>query len=378
MKTNKKVGIITLHRVVNYGSVLQTYALQEKIKELGYIPEVIDYYPERLTKLGMLKRIKNKGEKYKKSFIIRNLARIVIFPSYLKRFNMFFGFLKKYIKMTNKIYKDEESINNEAFNYDIYCTGSDQVWNSGWNEKIDHPYFLTFAPDDKRKIAYAASFGKKELDPNEIEETKKMLSRYDEISVREKSGVDIVKSLGIKNAKNVVDPTLLLSGDEWRKISSQKYNGKNYILVYNLNRNKKIDNYAEELSKKTGLKIIYLSYQLHEFYKKGKMACNPKVEDFISLFDNASYVVSDSFHATAFSLNFNKQFIIVYPGKYSTRLQSILELLNLENRVANDEKDLSIINNKIDYEIVNKKMKLMRKESMDWLKQALNGGVENE
>ncbi len=378
MKTNKTVGIITLHRVVNYGSVLQTYALQEKVKELGYIPEVIDYYPERLTKLGMLKRIKNKGEKYKKSIIIRNLARIVIIPSYLKRFNMFFGFLKKYIKMTNKIYKDEESINNEAFNYDIYCTGSDQVWNSGWNEKIDHPYFLTFAPDDKRKIAYAASFGKKELYPNEIEETKKMLSRYDEISVREKTGVDIVNSLGIKNVKNVVDPTLLLSGDEWRKISSQKYNGKNYILVYNLNRNKKIDNYAEELSKKTGLKIIYLSYQLHEFYKKGKMACNPKVEDFISLIDNASYVISDSFHATAFSLNLNKQFIIVYPGKYSTRLQSILELLNLENRVANDEKDLSIINNKIDYEIVNKKMELMRKESMDWLKQALNGGVENE
>ena len=94
-KNNKKVGIITLHRVVNYGSVLQTYALQEKIKDLGYEVEIIDYFPQRLTMLGMLKRIKNKGEKFKKSFIVRNIARLIILPSYIMRFNMFFSFLKK-------------------------------------------------------------------------------------------------------------------------------------------------------------------------------------------------------------------------------------------------------------------------------------------
>ena len=372
---NRKVGIITLHRVVNYGSVLQTYALQEKIKELGYEPETIDYYPERLTKLGMLKRIKNKGEKYKKNFFIRNIARIIIFPSYIIRFKTFFSFLDKYINMSKKTYKDEDSINKEKFDYDIYCTGSDQVWNSGWNEKIDHPYFLTFAPDNKRKIAYAASFGKKELNNDEIEETRNMLKRYNAISVREKSGVNIVNSLGIDNVTNVVDPTLLLSGNEWRKISSDKYKGKKYILVYNLNRNKKIDNYAKKLSEKTGLKIVYLSYQLEEFYKKGKMVCNPNVEDFISLIDNASYVISDSFHATAFSLNLNTQFIIVYPGKYSTRLQSILELLNLENRVAKDENDMSIIKNNIEYEKVNHNMDKMRYESLNWLNKALEGGI---
>ena len=372
---SKKVGIITLHRVVNYGSVLQTYALQEKIKDLGYKAETIDYYPERLTKLGMLKRIKNKGERYQKSFIIRNLARIIIFPSYIIRFKTFFSFLDKYIDMTKETYVDEERINKAQFDYDIYCTGSDQVWNSGWNEKIDHPYFLTFAPNNRRKIAYAASFGKTELEKNEIEETSNMLKRYNDISVREKSGVDIVKSLGINNVTNVVDPTLLLTGEDWRKISSDKYKEKKYILVYNLNRNKKIDNYAKKISERTGLKIVYLSYQLHEFYKKGKMVCNPKVEDFISLIDNASYVITDSFHATAFSLNLNTQFIIVYPGKYSTRLQSILELLDLENRVAKDENDLSIIQNDINYEKVNQNMDIMRNESINWLKTSLEGGV---
>ena len=371
MKINKKVGIITLHRVVNYGSVLQTYALQEKIKSLGYNVEVIDYFPERLTMLGMLKRIKNKSQKLRKSLIIRTAARIIIFPSYIIRFHMFFDFLKKYINMTSKTYKSIEEVNNETFDYDIYCTGSDQVWNCGWNEKFDYPYYLSFAPDDKKKIAYAASFGKSKLDSNEISETKKYLKRYDSISLREKSGVDIVNGLGIKNSVNVVDPTLLLNGNEWRKISSNKYKNEKYILVYNLNRNKKIDRYAENLSKKTGLKIKFLSYQLHEFYKHGQIVCNPKVEDFLALIDNAEFVITDSFHATAFSINFHTQFVIVYPEKYSTRLQSILEITGLENRVAKDENDLDITNKKINYKEVDTKLDKERTKSFEWLKNAL-------
>ena len=252
---NKKVGIITLHRVVNYGSVLQTYALQEKVKELGHDVEIIDYYPERLTLIGMLKRIKNKGDKFKKSFLIRNTARVIIFPSYLIRFHIFFSFLKKYIKMSSGTYKTHDEIRNTKFDYDVYCTGSDQVWNSGWNEQFDYPYYLDFVPDDKKKIAYAASFGKSKLNDDEIELTKKYLSRYNNISLRELSGVKIVENLKIKNSVNVLDPTLLLNGEEWRKISSNKFKNEDYILVYNLNRNKNIDNYAKNLSIKTGLKI---------------------------------------------------------------------------------------------------------------------------
>lgn len=367
----KKVGIITLHRVVNYGSVLQAYALQKKINDLGYDVEIIDYYPRRLTMVGMLTRIKNKSDKFKKNFILRNIARLIIFPSYILRFNVFFKFLKKYISMTKKMYKTHNDIVNAKFDFDIYCTGSDQVWNSGWNEKFDYPYYLDFAPNEKKKIAYAASFGKNELDKNEIDLTKKYLSRYNSISLRELSGVKIVENLGIKNSVNVLDPTLLLDGNEWRKISSNKFKNEKYILVYNLNRNKNIDNYAKNLSKKTKLKIKFISYQLHEFYKKGKIYCNPNVEDFLALIDNAKYVITDSFHATAFSINFNTQFIIVYPGKYSTRLQSILKILDLENRVAKNEYDLSIIKNNIDFEKINYLMSNQRKKSIDWLNQAL-------
>lgn len=370
---SKKVGIITQHRVVNYGSVLQTYALQEKIKELGYVCEVIDYYPERFTPLGMLKRIKNKGDKFKKSFLIRTAARVIIIPSYAIRFHMFFKFLNNHIDMTSKTYKTEKELEEENFGYDIYCTGSDQVWNYGWNEKIESPYYLAFAPDSARKISYAASFGKSKLEHEEIGETRKLLKRYDKISLRELSGVKIVDELGIEGSVNVLDPTLLLTGEDWRKISSGKYTDDKYILIYNLNRNPRIDSYAKELSGKTGLEVRYLSYQLHEFYKNGKMFCNPQVEDFLALVDGAQYVVTDSFHATAFSLNFNKEFIIVYPEKYSTRLQNILEILNLTNRVAKDEKDMSIVESRIDYNRVNALLDAERIRSLTWLRAALSG-----
>lgn len=369
---SKKVGIITQHRVVNYGSVLQTYALQEKIEELGYDCEVIDYYPERFTPLGMLKRIKNKGEKFRKSFLIRTAARIIIIPSYIIRFHMFFTFLDNRIGMTSKTYRSEEELKMEKFNYDIFCTGSDQVWNYGWNEKIEYSYYLAFAPESARKISYAASFGKSKLDSVEIDETRRLLKRYDAISLREISGVKIVEGLGIKNSVNVLDPTLLLNGKEWRRVSSGKYRKDKYILVYNLNRNPKIDSYAKGLSNQMGLEVRYLSYQLHEFYKNGKMFCNPRVEDFLALIDSAQYVITDSFHATAFSLNFNKEFVIVYPGKYSTRLQSILEILGLTDRVAKDEKDMSIVKSRIDYDRVNKILDAERIKSLNWLASAMD------
>lgn len=368
----KKVEIITLHRVKNYGSVLQAYATQEFIKNLGYETEIIDYYPERYTRSGMLKRIKDQNKYLRKSGLLRFVARILILPSYKVRFKTFENFLNKHLDVTPITYNTVEEINNNLPIGDIYLTGSDQVWNSGWNGGIDKAMFLDFTNiEDKRKISYAASFGKSKLEDWEKEETKELLNKYDKISLREKSGVEICEDLGIKDTTNVVDPTLLLSGEEWSKIASNKFENEEYILVYNLNRNKKIDNYAKNLSKKTGLKIKYLSYQLHEFYKKGKMYCNPEVEDFLGLIKNAKYVISDSFHATAFSVNFNTEFVIVYPGKYSTRLQSILQILGLENRVAKDENDMSVVDNKINFEVVNEKLIQEREKSINWLKDNL-------
>lgn len=368
----KKIDIITLHRVVNYGSVLQTYALQEKLKEKGNEVEVIDYYPERLHLFGMLKRLKNKKEILRKNPIIRFGAQCVILPSYIMRFRMFKNFLKKYIKMTDKTYYTKEELEEDPPKADIYCTGSDQVWNSDWNEKIEYPFYLDFVPDNKRRISYAASFGKKQLNKEEIPETKRLIDKYQYISMRELSGVEILKQLGRNDGINVLDPTLLLNKEEWLKIASNKYDGKKYILMYNLNRNKKIDSYVEKLSKEKGLDIYYISYNLHECFKKGKMKCNVKVEDFLSLIANASYVVTDSFHATAFSINFNTPFMIVFPEKFSTRLLSILEITGLKNRIVEDYTDTKLANEKIDFTHVNSVLENERHKAMEYIEKALN------
>lgn len=369
---NKKIDIITLHRIVNYGSVLQAYATQHIFEKEGYKVEFIDYYPERMHMSGMLKRIKNKSNKLKKSLIFRTIARIVMFPSYIQRFHVFKKFIKNNLNMTEKTYLTEQQIKDNPPVADLYCTGSDQVWNTGWNEKIDHPFFLDFETNGKKCFSYAASFGKNKLEDWEKEETKKLLSKYSYLSMREVSGVEIAKDLGYKKAINVLDPTLLLNKDDWSKLISNKYENQNYIFVYNLNRNKKIDRYVEKLAKEKNLKIYYVSYALHEFYKKGKMKCNVNIGDFLSLIKNAKYVVTDSFHATAFSINFNTQFMIVFPDKYSTRVKNILEITNLESRIVDNPEDIYLADKKIDFANANRVLEGQRSIANNYISEVLN------
>lgn len=366
-----KIDIITLHRVVNYGSVLQTYALQEVLKEKGNEVEIIDYYPERLHIMGMTKRIKDKSEKLKNNILWRNLCRIIMFPSYIMRFRVFKKFLKKYINLTSKTYYNAKELYDDVPEADIYCTGSDQVWNSGWNEKIETPFFLDFVPENKKRFSYAASFGKSSLEEWEKKQTKEMLIKYNNISMRELSGVKILEELGLDGI-NVLDPTLLLNKNEWMKIASNKYKDKKYILVYNLNRNKKIDKYVEKLAKEKKLEVFYISYALHEVIKKGKMKCNVCVEDFLALIANAQYVVTDSFHATAFSINFNTQFMIVFPEKYSTRVESILKVTGLESRIVKNYQDISLADEKIDFTIANNKLEEQRNIANNFIDKAIS------
>ncbi len=367
----KKIDVITLHRIVNYGSVLQAYATQAVLTQKGYEVEFIDYYPERMHMLGMLKRIKNKSNLLRRNILVRTVARIIMLPSYIQRFGVFKKFLKKYLKMTPKTYQTEEELEEDIPQADIYCTGSDQVWNTGWNEKIDYPFFLKFVPKNKKCIAIAASFGKSELEDWEKEETKELLSKYSALSMRELSGVKIAKDLGFEDAINILDPTLLLNGEEWSQLASDKYSNQDYVFVYNLNRNKKIDAYVQKLAKEKKLKIYYVSYCLHEFYKKGKMKCNVKVEDFLSLIKNAKYVVTDSFHATAFSINFNTQFMIVFPEKYSTRVESILKITGLEERIVKDCNNTQLMDSIIDFSDANKILNEQRKIAYKYIESVL-------
>ncbi len=367
-----KIGLITLHRIVNYGSVLQTYATQLVFNKLGHTVEIIDYYPKRMHLSGMLKRIKNKNEVLKNNVIIRNICKLILLPSYIKRFGVFKSFLRKYIKMTPVTYYSNEELIKNKPDADVYCTGSDQVWNSDWNERIEKPYFLDFIARDKKCFAYAASFGKKELYDWEKEETKKLLQKYNDISLRESSGVNILEDLGIKIGKHVLDPTLLLNKEEWQPLVSKKYANKKYILLYSINRHSNFERYAKNVAKKLGLPLYYVSYHYHDVFKNGKLITCPKVEEFLSLIYYAQYVLTDSFHCTAFSINFNKQFAVYYPKKFGGRLSSLIDLTKLTDRVISDDKDILFINNSIDFVNVNKIIEINRNTSIDFISKALS------
>ncbi len=365
-----KIALITLHRIVNYGSVLQTYATQKTLESLGHQVEVIDYFDERMTILGMLKRIKNK-KKVLQNPLVGFIAQIVMLPSYLKRFQMFWGFLKRHIHLSSNQYHSIEDLRKEVPVADCYCTGSDQVWNSDWNEKIDKAFFLDFIPENKPCFAYAASFGKKKLDDWEIPETKRLIQKYIALSCREKAGVDILAGLGFA-AEHVLDPTLLLNGNDWEKIASNRFAGKKYVFVYNLNRSPKIDSIAAKLSESKNIPIYTVSYCFHEiFSRKGKVFVCPSVEDFLSLLANAEAVVTDSFHATAFSINFSRNLFVVYPEHFSSRLASIVEQVGLQSRVVGENDPLDLDKQQIDFVSVQQKLNEERKKSIQYMEKCL-------
>lgn len=366
-----KISLITLHKIVNYGSVLQAYATQTTFEKLGFEVEIVDYFTERMTQHGMSKRIKTKSPKLMRNPLLAAAARIIMYPSYKKRFPVFMNFVNQNLKMTEHTYTCEEDFEKYPISADFYCTGSDQTWNSVWNEKLDKPLYLSYAPDSKPKFSYAASFGRTKLEDWEKEPTKQLLSRYENISMRESSGVEVLHSLGLDGI-NVLDPTLLLDKNDWQPLISDKYANDNYILVYNINREAGLDEYAQRLAKEKNLKVYFMSYQYHDFYKKGRLICCPQVSEFLGLIAHARYVITDSFHCTAFSTNFNKQLMVYYPHKFSTRLESLVNITGQQSRVVRADSPLAVADEKIDFDNINSILDKERSKAVDYIKTALH------
>lgn len=342
----KKIGILTYHRVFNFGSLLQTYALQKYLEEKGQDVEVIDYYPERLQKKRLLFHVNPKWSRpvWK---MVAHLAPAVI--TRLLGYHMMDTFLGKYVKLTKKIYETEDDLKADLPIYDIYLNGSDQVWNVETADGlVDKVFFMEFLPDKCIRAAYAGSFGKDDFSEESLKEIKKYLSKYSAISVRENSGVGILEKIQIDNGQWVLDPTFLLKPAQWKMIQAKAKLPKKYLLVYNLNRNPRISQLAQQIAKERGLEIVNFAHSF-VFIKGAKNIIYPTPNLFITLFENAEYVVTDSFHGTAFSINFGRQFICVPAPRFNSRLNSILDLIGESDRLLGDNDDFEIINRKIDY-----------------------------
>ena len=243
------------------------------------------------------------------------------------------------------------------------------MWNPEFEGRIDSAFFLKFAPDTARKVAYASSFGKGSLSDIEAAEVKRLLSRYDYISVREKSGKEIVTNLGL-DAEYLLDPTFLLDGNEWRTFFNKRLVKEEYVLVYQLNPNPKLLEIANRIAKEHNLKVVKFS---RDVVKKAGVDINmafQRPEYFVSMIANADYIVTDSFHGTLFAINFNIPFVtLLNKNRGVSRIKSLLGTYSLCGRIAYSENDvINICNSAIDWDKVNSIIITERNKGINQLK----------
>lgn len=362
------IKVITRHAPSNYGSLLQSIATITILERLGHTCEIIDYIRDDEHGLKAVITSLN-GKQGWNGNPLKKLAYIAFrYPEEKTAEIKFSRMRKKYLKLTGRCRTHEDLKQLDA---DVFMTGSDQVWGPTLNGRYDEAYFLSFVTG-KPRTAYAASFGRTDFTPQILAEYKKLLSTYSGIAVRENSAVDLLTQMGIPCAGQVLDPTLLLTGEEWSKRIKRNIEGK-YVLVYQLHNNPVLTDYALRFARHTGLPLYRISPTFHQIRRGGKFIYLPDLDEFLSYIKNCTYFLTDSFHGTAFALNFNKQFIEILPNnKTGSRNQSILQLTGLTDRILTDFNDFSMADKVIEYTSVNNILAKERQKSIAILKSLLS------
>lgn len=366
-----RVLIVTMHRGNNYGSALQVYALSEALKKLGHYPLILDYIPQRINfKLNLRKALMEFFKARSLSQKYNALRSVMILISSKWQYDRFFS---KNINLTRPYYSTGD-LKKDCPQADIYMTGSDQVWNSYHNGGIEYAFFLDFAPENAVRISYAASFGKEHLDNWEIPETKRLLEKYQAISVRESSAIDILKGLNIMYGVFVLDPTLLLSKEDWIERIPEIRVKEKYLLIYSVEPNKtELVGFSKLIADRLGLKIYLVEWGLKKYPGVDRMLSLLTPLELMSYFYNAAFVVASSFHGTALSVNMNKHFISIAPSKFSTRAKSLLDLVKLTDRYFDKESfQVEQAIKPIDYTEVNQILFEQRCRSKTFLTTAIN------
>ena len=360
----KTIAIITIHVGQNFGSNLQTIATSEIIKGLGYHPLIVNYIPRRVArKYYWLDAFKNP---------LKLCWRVINAPLFYRNLHIYEKYQEKYCDLTEPIY-DEDDFARSCPKADIFMTGSDQVWNSNHNQGFNNRYFWDGLSKESRKIAYASSFGTDNLPDDEYEMVKRYLEGYRSISVRELSAKTIVESMGLK-AEHLLDPTFMLDKSEWVRFMSPRIVNEPYLLVYvpyNIVDKGALYKTARTIASNQGLKVVTFSwnYRNDNYADRTIKFANPG--DFLSLMYYADYVITNSFHGTAFSINLNKQFSVYMPSGFGTRITSILSLCKLEDRLIKNQEDVEHNCNMIDYSETNDILVKERYKALGFLKKAL-------
>lgn len=358
-----KVGILTFHNAHNYGAVLQCFALQHYLQHIGYTVEIIDYRPEFYR------------EQYKPHTLVSclrknpwGMLRNIFYNYYLfnKRCKSFDDFINEYLSLSKEVTDSEI-----PQCYQAYIVGSDQIWNPAITNGFKDVYFCNFHfnKGGSKYIAYAPSMelGKLSLEENNF--LKVNLKKMDALSVREQSLIPILESLSNKKVELVCDPTFLLDTAQWKSFMKQKSPKKPYVVLYQVRDNPAAFKLASRIASQINGKVVCLTARVDKNYPVNYQTASPR--DFVNYIANAEYVVTTSFHGTAFSLIFNVPFYTLLLGdNFDSRSSSLLKMVGLENRLVFPENDVNV--EPIDFTLCNVKIKELISNSKKYLERALN------
>ena len=313
-----KICIITCQNAVNHGARLQCYALVHWLQKQGHEVEVIDYRPACSLDAKLL---------YWPGLSIKRWAKLFLYyPSRkrnIERRKYFDEFSHKFLPLTNHVYYNIDELRKNPPSADLYIAGSDQIWNTTFSNGTDPAYYLDFGPDEIRRESFAASFATEQLKPGTESFVKENLKRFDKITVREQSALKILESLGIEGTLQE-DPVFLLSASEWDEIADGSGAGEKYVLVYDFYLGDDIKKEAQKIAKEKGLKIYSICNSNLPYADKNFVFAGP--ETFVSLIKNASFVVSNSFHGTAFAMVYGVPFrVLDRPDGLNIRMHDLLE-----------------------------------------------------
>ncbi|GFH86383.1 MULTISPECIES: polysaccharide pyruvyl transferase family protein [Bacteroidaceae] len=362
-----RIKTITCHRVYNHGAALQAWALATYLKRQGHDVEIIDYRPDYLRGHYEL-RVHN--PKFDKP-IVRQFYLVAKYWSYkqgLKRKAAFDTFDEKFIAplVTEQCYLSAEELKNNPPQANVYIAGSDQIWNTKFKNGTDPSFYLDFGNQKTKRLSYAASFATQELRLGTHDFVNSKLMGIDAISVREPSGVKLLNNMGYEGTL-VCDPVFLIDEATWvSQIATKDGDGEKYVLVYDFENSKDIQSVVKRIAKHRGWKIYSIGPYPLRYVDKDYVNYGP--DTFVGLIKNAACVVSNSFHATAFSFIFKRNLLVVKRADgLNTRMQDLLGRYGIIDRLVDGNTSLDILLSPIDYD---KLYNVLQKEieiSKSWL-----------
>lgn len=381
----RTVGILTTFRQPNWGSVLQAYALQKIIDNLGYKSQVIDYiYPNAFHYSQGCPMQRKPFIRSLKDFVKSLLKSVGLYKERKSKMELLNDFISQNMNCSKKISRKAD-LKKQLPHYDIYVSGSDQIWNPN-TMYGDMSYMFDFVSSEAVKVAYSSSFSCDTIPRRFQSLYKKSLSQFSAISVRERNGIELAKEYsGLEDVQLVLDPTFLIDKNGWRKILAKSSNLKLpkkyilfYMLAYTYSPVKKMKEILSFVQRKYSYPIVSLNRKPEGF--KGEFiditsSCEIGIPEFLHLFDSAEMVVTSSFHGTAFSINFGKPFIALENGKSKAddRLATIIKTLGLEANLINTNTIISSgLSPFYDVELEQRKLSEERYKSLDFLKKALS------